>query len=143
TNLPDDSARDRWFSGYTTNYTVATWVGDLQNDDGGIVGLPDSVHHTVAQQMFRHTMLEISEGVETADFSKPDSVVEVAVERGTNPPELASEFTPSSQKVTELFVRGTEPTTVSDEFDQLDPVSGLNAEYNEDDNSITVTWDYG
>lgn len=140
TNL-GDTAPERWFTGYTTNYTVTTLVGGYEVD-GKRAGLPDSVHWTIAQQMFREVMLPISEGIETPDFAMPDSVVEVTVERGTNPPELASEYTPASQRVTELFVKGTEPTTTSETFDQLPAVSGLNATYDEDANSITVEWSY-
>lgn len=141
TNL-GDTAPERWFAGYTTNYTVVSLVGDYQDEKGNRIGLPDSVHWTIAQQMFRETILPISEGLETPDFTKPDSVVEVAVERGTNPPELASEFTPASQKVIELFVKGTEPKKTSEKFDRLDPVTGLNATYNEESNSIAVEWSY-
>ena len=140
TNIGDE-AGDRWFVGYTTNYTVSAWVGE-HIVDGKRVGLPDSVHPTIAQQMFRETMLNISEGIDTADFQQPDSVVELAIERGTDPPELASDFTPAAQKIAELFVRGSEPTTTSERFDQLDAVSGLNASYDEEDNSIHVEWDY-
>src|SRR5699024_3360062 len=78
----------------------------------------------------------------TADFKKPNSVVEVAVEKGTNPPELASEYTPSGNVVKELFVKGTEPSSVSTKFDKLDPVRSLTAEYDEKANRIDISWDY-
>src|SRR5699024_2471850 len=73
---------------------------------------------------------------------KPDSVVEVQVEKGSNPPALPSEFTPSENIVTELFVKGTEPTEVSDTFDELDPVSNLSVTYNEENEAIEIGWDY-
>jgi penicillin-binding protein 1A len=140
TNIGED-AGERWFTGYTTEYTITTLVGGYEVD-GNRAGLPDSVHWTTAQQMFRETLLPISEGIETQDFPRPNSVVEVPIEIGTNPPELASDYTPESEKITELFVRGTEPTTTSERFDQLEAVSGLNATYNEEDNSISIEWDY-
>ncbi|MHA6251131.1 transglycosylase domain-containing protein [Oceanobacillus sp. CAU 1775] len=144
TNLSDGSAGDRWFAGYTTKHTITTWVGEHMNEDRTQrLGLPSSLPHTVTQHMFRQTLLEISEGLEVPDFTKPDSVVEVTVERGTNPPELASEYTPSEQRVTELFVKGTEPTAVSESFDELESVTGLTANYNENSQSIEVEWDYG
>lgn len=141
TNLEDGSAPERWFVGYTTNYTITTFVGGYEVDHKR-AGLPDTVHWTLPQQMFRETMLPISEGIETPDFPKPNSVVEVVVERGTNPPELASEYTPQDQKLRELFVRGTEPTKVSEKYDQLDPVTGLAATFDEETNTISVEWDY-
>lgn len=141
TNL-GDTAPERWFAGYTTNYTIATFVGDYKDANNRRAGLPASVHWTIAQQMFRETLLPISEGMETADFTRPDSVVEVAVERGSNPPQLASGNTPAAQRIIELFVRGTEPKTASQRFTKLSPVTGLSASYNEESNSIQVQWNY-
>ncbi|WP_077596463.1 transglycosylase domain-containing protein [Oceanobacillus kimchii] len=137
-----DGSPDAWFVGYTTDYTIAAWTGGQRvNEDGGVsrVALTDT---SLSREMFRQTMAHISEGNDTANFEKPDSVVEVKVEKGSNPPALASDYTPSEQTLTELFVKGTEPTSVSEKFDQLDAVSGLNATYNEDSNTIDVTWDY-
>jgi len=87
-------------------------------------------------------MTEISKDIETPDFVKPDSVVEVAIEKGSNPPALPSDSTPKENIVTELFVKGTEPNTVSEKFDELDPVSDLSASYNEPNESIDVSWSY-
>src|SRR5699024_2505572 len=48
----------------------------------------------------------------------------------------------SDSIVTELFVKGTEPDKVSEEYEELDAVSDLKAEYKEDDNEIDISWDY-
>src|SRR5699024_6415308 len=82
------------------------------------------------------------EDTDTEDFTKPDSVVEVDVQKGSNPPSLASENAPSDSIVTELFVKGTEPDKVSEEYEELDAVSDLKAEYKEDDNEIDISWYY-
>ncbi|WP_156289207.1 transglycosylase domain-containing protein [Oceanobacillus salinisoli] len=141
TNLEDESGSpDAWFAGYTTNYTIAAWSGGYVRDEEEKLkraALPDT---KISQQLFKHTMTKISEGIDTPDFEKPDSVVKAKVEKGSNPPAKPSEHTPSSEIVTELFVKGTEPTSVSEKFDQIDPVSNLQAEYDED--SINVSWDY-
>ncbi|MGN8647040.1 PBP1A family penicillin-binding protein [Gracilibacillus sp. HCP3S3_G5_1] len=135
TNLEDGSGSpDSWFVGYTTNYTISVWTGyderrAIQNTD-------------IAKLLFRETMSHISEGVETDDFVKPDSVVEVDVEKGSNPAKRPSEFTPSSEIVTELFVRGTEPDAISEKFDELEPVSDLSASYDEENEIITANWDH-
>lgn len=55
---------------------------------------------------------------------------------------MASDSTPSDSKVTELFVKGHEPSQVSERYEELDAVSGLSGSYNEDNNSIEVSWDY-
>lgn len=135
TNLEDErGSPDSWFVGYTTNYTVSVWTGydqraALKNTD-------------ISKQVFKETMSYISEGVETEDFAKPDSVVEAKVEKGSNPAKQPSPYTPSSEVVTELFVKGTEPSAVSEKFDQLEKVTNLSASYNEETEAIEATWDH-
>src|SRR5699024_2826502 len=130
-----DGSPDSWFAGYTTNYTIAAWTGYDDNN----IALPDT---KIPQALFKNIMTKLSKDKETKDFVKPDSVVEVAVEKGSNPPALPSDYTPSSNIVTELFVKGTEPKETSKKFDQLDPVSNLSAEYDEDNDKIIAEWDY-
>ncbi|MUK87297.1 PBP1A family penicillin-binding protein [Ornithinibacillus sp. L9] len=135
TNREDGKAKDSWFSGYTTNYTMTIWTG--YPDNSAIEG-----SKTYAQQLFKHTMTEISKDIETPDFERPDSVVEVAIEKGSNPAKLPSDYTPSSQIVKELFVKGTEPKSTSEKYDQLDPVKDLKATYSTGNDSIMVEWKY-
>lgn len=130
-----EGSPDSWFAGYTTNYTVAVWTGFKDNN------IPLS-NTKIPHALFKNIMTELSKDKETKDFVKPDSVVEVEVEKGSNPPSLPSDYTPSSNIVTELFVKGTEPTKTSDKYDKLDPVSNLSAQYNEDDDIIEASWDY-
>ncbi|WP_430785608.1 PBP1A family penicillin-binding protein [Virgibacillus flavescens] len=130
-----DNAVDSWFSGYTTNYTISVWTGY----DSEKVGIKDT---QIPHALFKYTMKELSKDKETADFQKPDSVVEVAVEEGSRPAKLPSEYTPESEIVTELFVKGNTPSKTSEKYDQLDPVSGLSAKYNKDSQAIQVNWDY-
>src|SRR5690625_2003809 len=142
TSLPDESGSpDSWFVGYSTNYTISAWTGGYTNEAGGRAPIPGSTQ--LPHALFKNTMEEISEGIETPDFTRPDSVVEAEVERGSNPAALPSDHTPSSEIVTELFVQGTEPSSTSERFDELDPVSGLSASYDEDSNAIEVQWEYG
>src|SRR5690625_4273014 len=140
TNLPDDlggGANNSWFVGYTTNYTISVWTGYEKSNQPLIEG-----QRSIAQTLFKHTMTELSKDVETADFKKPNSVVEVAIERGTNPPQLPSKYTPSENIITELFVKGHEPSETSERFDELDPVSNLKASFDNETEMISVTWDY-
>lgn len=136
TNVAEkEGSNNSWFTGYTTNYTISIWTG---YDDANKILSDTKVPHA----LFKETMRHISEGEETADFEKPDSVVEVNVEKGSNPPALASDNTPSGNAVTELFVKGTEPSKVSEKFEKIDPVSGLTAKYNEDKQEIEIDWSY-
>lgn len=137
TSLEDvEGSPDSWFSGYTTNYTISIWTGYPKERKP----LPDT---KIPHALFKNTMTEISKDIETAAFKKPNSVVEVGVEKGSNPPTLPSKYTPSSQIVTELFVKGTEPKKTSEKYDELDPVSGLQAKFDKDSNAIKVEWKYG
>jgi penicillin-binding protein 1A len=136
TNRPGvDGSPDSWFSGYTTNYTISIWTGYEDNN----IALPDT---KIPHALFKNAMTELSKDKETKDFVKPDSVVEVGVEKGSNPARLPSAYTPGDNIITELFVKGHEPDKTSEKYDKLDPVSNLSAKYDEDKKSIKVDWDY-
>src|SRR5699024_5312349 len=132
-----DSNVDSWFAGYTTNFTVSIWTGYTDSTRS----IPKG-YTSISRDLFKQIMSEISANVETADFQMPDSVVRVQVERGTNPLKLPSEYTPESQIVTELFKRGHEPTERSDQFDRIDPVANLAAQYDEEADQINIEWSH-
>lgn len=131
--------KDSWFTGYTTNYTISVWTG-YGNDKRSI---PDDNYSKYIPHLYFQTLMShISQGVETADFNKPSSVVESKVEAGTSPAKLPSEYTPSNLIRYELFVKGTEPTNTSQTYDQLNPVEGLQANYDQGNKSISLSWKY-
>lgn len=74
----------------------------------------------------------------TKNFTKPDGVVEVTIEKETNPAMLPSEYTPDSMKITELFKSGTEPTEVSTRYSKLNSVTNLKNTIN--GNVVTLSW---
>ncbi|MBO8177448.1 MAG: PBP1A family penicillin-binding protein [Bacillus sp. (in: Bacteria)] len=131
------AAPDIWFVGYSTNYTAAVWTGYEKRSDPI---LPKD--QKLAQYIFKTLMTEVSKGKDNPDFKKPSSVVEVPVEVGSNPPMLASEYTPKEEIVYELFVRGTEPTEVSKKYDKLEAPFNIQAKYHEEEHEIILTWDY-
>lgn len=139
-NLPDGSAPDIWFAGYTTNYSIAVWTG--YKDRKNPINTSDSNERTFAQRLFKDVMINVSKGKETTQFKRPNSVVEATVEVGSSPLRLASEFTPDNLKQTELFVRGSEPTEVSEEYEQIevDAPSNFKADYSEGDQTATLSW---
>lgn len=131
-----DNNVDKWFVGLSTHYAIGAWTG---YPDSSTKAVPDVYN---SQLLFKYAMEELSKSVEVTDFTRPESVIPVKVEQGTNPAQLPSEFTPSDQIITELFKSGTEPTAVSDAYEQLNPVENLTAAYDEETNSITVTWEH-
>src|SRR5699024_3688510 len=138
TNVKDKTgANNSWFVGYTTNYSIGIWTG-YSNEHNRII--PNT---QIPHELFTNTMTEISKGIETQDFKKPNSVVELSIVKGSNPPQRASGGE-SSGIVKELFVKGTEPTTSKKpkKTNELDPVSNLKASYDRSENSININWDY-
>ncbi|MFJ8086744.1 transglycosylase domain-containing protein [Lysinibacillus sp. NPDC095746] len=139
-NLPDTSVPDSWFAGYTSNYSIAIWSGYEKHFDP----ITTWDERRLPQHLFKQIMKEISANVETPRFKKPSSVVEATIEAGTKPLKLASNFTPSEKRRTELFVRGTEPKDVSDEYAMPELASPYNVSANLDieGQSINISWEH-
>lgn len=127
---------DSWFAGYTTNYSIAIWTGYKERKNPV---LKDD--QKIPAQIYRSLMEYVSKDIDTQDFTMPSSVVKAAVENGSNPAKKPSEYTPDESIIYELFVKGTEPTSVSQKFDKLDAPS-VDAKYDEKSNEITFTWDH-
>src|SRR5690606_11904925 len=99
---------------YSTNYTAAIWVGYAKSEQA--LYSPDT---RLSRSLFKDLMTYMHDGIDTPDFKQPDSVVKVAIEKGSNPPKKASPYTPESEIYYEYFVKGTEPTEVSTKFDSI------------------------
>ncbi|WP_138090425.1 penicillin-binding protein 1A [Halalkalibacterium halodurans] len=136
--LPSGAVPDRWFAGYTTRYTAAVWTGFTEFGEENY--LLSQEEQRIAMQIFKAVMEEVSSKVETPDFEMPNSVVRIGIEKSTGL--LPSSHTPQSEIVYELFVRGTEPTRVSEQFDRLSGPSNLTANYNEATGQIIGSWEY-
>ncbi|WP_042346470.1 transglycosylase domain-containing protein [Bacillus massiliigorillae] len=136
-NIPDGAVPDSWFVGYTTKYTAAIWTGYKDNKD--YLG---SASQQFAKKMFKSLMTEVSEGVHTKDFKKPNSVSKVAVEKGSNPAKKPGKFTPESNIVYEYFVKGTEPTAVSETYNKMEGPTGFNVAYDPEKKTLNLTWNY-
>lgn len=73
-NLPNETAPDSWFVGYSTKYSIATWSGDPKRK----TGLKTLSEKHIPQTLFKEVMTKVSAGKDTPAFEKPDSVVEGA-----------------------------------------------------------------
>jgi len=143
TNLPDrEGSPDAWFAGYSTNYTISVWAGGYTDENNKKDVIPGKNNTQIPLYLFKNTMETLSQGKESPDFIKPDSVVELPVVRGSNPAIIASG--PSSNTVNELFVKGNMPakSAPQKQDDDFPAVSNLQAEYDEGNNSIQVQWDH-
>ncbi|WP_163583121.1 transglycosylase domain-containing protein [Gracilibacillus saliphilus] len=105
TNPPEgitNGSTDSWFVGYTTEYTAAVWTGYETTSTEQFVNQEDA---RISRLLFKEIMSYASQSIETADFTKPASVEEVKIDMRNG--KVASHHTPSSNIVTELFVKGT------------------------------------
>lgn len=137
-NIGRSGVRDAWFVGYSPQYTAAVWTGMGKNDR-------NKIHLTYAEQQiaklaFKKLLTHVDDG--SGSFKKPDSVVAVDIEKGSNPPVKASEYTPESQRVTEYFIKGSAPTKVSNKYEKLDKPENLGVSYDEKTKTVTLNWTY-
>ena len=132
-NLPSYAVNDLWTVAYTSQYSIAVWYGydevssTTYNTNGKY---KDGVMSAVMKYIPK----------DTVGFKQPSSVVSVKVEKGTYPAKLPSEYTPSSLITTEYFIRGTQPTEISERFARLDDIK--NSDVKITGNTATITWNY-
>jgi penicillin-binding protein 1A len=151
TQIPDDMIEqygiqengimDSWFTGYTTQYAASVWTGYMKNEDedGNPLFIRYDGSDDIAKQIFKELMSSVSSS-DTPDFKQPDSVVELAIEKGTGL--RASEYTPEDKVIYELFVKDNAPSEVSDKYQKPDAPKGLKAKYDKKANMIKLTWRY-
>ncbi|NRD80539.1 PBP1A family penicillin-binding protein [Bacillus sp. BRMEA1] len=138
-NIPSSTyVPDAWFTGYTTNFTASIWTGYPDRKTPISAGS----NQRIAQLIFKNLMAYVSDGINTPDFKMPNSVEPVRIEKGTMPPELASDNTPDSDVLTEYAVKGYAPTSVSDKYSKMDAPSNLTAKYDDTKKQIMLTWNY-
>lgn len=127
-----NAINDYWVVGYNTQYAIGMWYG---------YDIPSKEHHNVLSSAQHERLYQaIGKGIFTSNntFTMPAGVSRVEVELECPEPTLPSEYTPSNLRRTELFIKGTEPQTVSTRFSKLKDVANLNA--TNVDNIITITW---
>lgn len=136
----DNVAKDSWFVGYSPNYSIAVWMGyEDETESGNYLTFEE---RDLTRYIYRELMSFVSQGIENPDWIKPESVVEATMEKYSNPPAKPGPNTPANLRITELFVKGTAPTSVSKVYgESIQAPTGLNATYNQETNRLTVTWD--
>lgn len=134
------AAPDAWFAGYSTSYSIAVWLGyDNSKEYGNFL---DYKTQSLTRDIYRELMSYVSEDTDYSDWSMPSSVSKVAIEKYTDPLMKPGTNTPSNLVSTELFVKGTEPSSVSKKYgEKLTAPTGLKASYNADKDELTITWD--
>ncbi len=131
---PSYATPDHWNITYSTDYVIALWYGYDKNEPGYY--LTSGTGGTARRQMMQGLANNIY--LPNKRFGSSDSVVEVVVEKGTIPLELASEFTPNDLRLYAMYKKGTEPTEVSSRFSTLsNPTNGKSEVKGK---QITISW---
>ena len=133
-HLPSAAVNDLWTVAYTSQYSIAVWYG----------------YDTVTETTYNVSYGNHKEGVVEAvmnhipidnkGWTMPSSVVASQVERETWPAKLPSKYTPSDMIITEYFVRGTQPTEVSERYSQINDITNTKTEIK--GNSVNITWNH-
>jgi len=94
---------DAWFLGYTPELSGAVWMGYDKE-----VSMTGTYGGSFPARIWKAVMSKALADAPVHDFKRPDNIVSVPVciKSGT----LPSELCPDSDIVSELFVKGTEPT---------------------------------
>lgn len=127
-----DVAKDLWVIGTTDQYAIGVWYGYDK-------AIKDYVNRVGGNQHMR-IFQAVANGIFTKqpEIKKPAGVLEVTIENYNATPMLPSEFTPAGSKITELFVKGTEPTMVSTRYERLKNVTGLKG--TAANGKVTLNW---
>lgn len=132
-NYPGDAINDLWVNGVSPDYAISVWYGyKIRTCD---------YTSTAYSAGHRRLFQAVGKGIfrTGVNWTKPAGVVEVEIEKETNPIKLPSEFTPTNMRITELFKRGTEPTEVSDRYNTLANVTNLKSSIK--GKTLTLSWD--
>ncbi len=136
--LPGGAVMDAWIVSYSPSYSIALWVGyDKLEDASTKHYLTSSTGGTARRTIMNSLATNIHKKGQL--FKVPKTVTTANVELESFPPQLCSEYTPSSMCVTEYFVSGTEPTDVSPRYSRL--ANATNGTYSYSGNTITLKWD--
>ena len=150
-HLKPGRVMDIWMITYSPSYTIGLWVGYdhiYENAEENGWYLTSSLGSKPRRSIMNYLSKNIHKKNE--HFTVPKNVVKVQIEAETFPPQLCSKYTPTTDKtyspsiknekmcLDEWFVKGTEPTDVSNRYDTLeDPTNGT---YTYANNTITLKW---
>lgn len=136
------AAPDAWYVGFSPQYAIATWVGyDNPYESGNYLTLEET---RIPQLIYKEMMTYLMQNVPSTDWQRPNSVVEVEIEKYTDPLLLPGPYTPAEARSLELFIANRPiPTTQSLAYGRYvaSPTS-FEANYNQETKEIEASW-YG
>lgn len=136
-NLPEWAVNDLWTAAYTPEYSFSVWYGyeEINSEHYNVSADGGTYKDGIIRQLVKVIPMT------SKDFDIPDTVIQSKVEFGTWPAALPSENTPKELIRTEYFIKGTQPTEVSDRFKKFNDVKNLKVK-EVSDNTVELTWDF-
>lgn len=140
-NIPSGAVPDNWVVGYSPYYTMSVWMGYDEKFGEGNQLKPSDGSIRLARDVYKAAMSQLVNDLESRDWERPSSVVELSIENGSMPAKYAADN--SKNAIKELFVKGSKeiPNETAEPDYKLTAPSGLKAEYNDEDNEVKITWD--
>lgn len=138
--LNDSVIPDMWTVTYSTDYSVAIWYGYPEWLTADAVKNKHYLVNGPAITERKKIQAEINNKIhnENKKFKNPGGIVSAEVEFETIPAQKPSTYTPNKFKKSYLFIRGTEPSEVSNRFSKLsDPT---NYTYSLNGRTLDVSW---
>lgn len=119
--------RDAWMAAYNPEYAAVVWMG---YDDSYQGVLPEDATGGKYPALLLHALFDrLYPDKNAPDFSAPQGVVQVKLDayslKNRHEAVLSSALTPKSSVVSEVFVRGSEPTVQSEYWSVPLPVRDL------------------
>ena len=103
------TSHDAWFAGYTSNLLCVVWVG---YDDYSDLRLSGAVTAAPIWTEFMKRAVELPEYRDVKDFTPPDGIVQVQLDKATN---LVATPSCDINTYTAAFIMGTEPKITCDD----------------------------
>lgn len=100
---------DGWFVGFTPYYTCAVWIGP-SGENGADIKTFRGLSSAKATPIWKAIMLEAHRGLKIKGFDKPSGITTATICKDSG--KLATDS--CINKVTEIFIEGTEPTEYCD-----------------------------
>lgn len=119
--------KDISFAGLTPYYSAAVWIGydNYKELDSGVRGSNNSA------TLWGKIMKPIHEGLQSKDIQKPEGIVNAYVSKdsGKIPTELTKRDPRGNRAYSEMFIEGTQPTTLDDVHVELEVTKGADGKY--------------
>lgn len=135
--IPSSAAKDNYTNFYSPDYSISIWYGY----DG--VDVSKDYYTTAINGANQKSKLAALVGNKifkpNSKFERPSGVVSAKVEWETFPAKSPSDHTPSNMIMTELFKKGTEPSEVSDRYNDLpNPTNGTSTS---NGTTVVLSWE--